>query len=387
MMDAEGSRPEPPRTVVHLDWLDGMKGIAILWIAFFHAFSFLGGSDGRFPSPLADGYVAKSWGACAPASAVAALLCGLETFAAAFGQLGFHAVAVFLVLSGFGLSYSLAKTGEPPNGWIGWYRSRLLRLFPMYWVAHLVYLILPFQARYEPIDYRFALSFLGDRVWPVDMIFYYFNPALWYFGLLLELYAVFPALFWLLKKAGVGGFLVSSAIATVGCRYVLLCVWPVNGYYVQGAFFVCRLWEFALGMAVGFVYRTNGERVERWLFSLAALAAGIVLYTLGLYSYGRLWSYCFTDALIGTGLFVILARVARSLATVPGVGALLAIVGVYSYGLYLLHQPFVLYFAARMLELSTPRFVMASVALIAVLAAASMVIERWVNRIAQRALR
>ena len=374
------------RVAARLDWLDGMKGISILWIAYFHAFNFICGPDARFPSALSEGYVAKFWTACAPASAADELRCGLEAFGAAFGQLGFHAVAVFLVLSGFGLTYSLAKTGGPASGWIGWYRSRLLRLFPMYWVAHLVYLVFPFQARYEAIDYRFALSFLGDRVWPVDMIFYYFNPALWYFGLLLELYLVFPVLFRLLQRAGVGGFLALSALATFGCRYLLLCVWPVNGYYVQGAFFLARLWEFALGMALGLVYRRDGERVDRWLFSSATLGAGVVLYTLGLYSYGELWSYSFTDALIGTGLSIILARVARTCEAVHGLGALLATVGVYSYGLYLLHQPFVLYFAERVRPTSTPRFVASTCALIAVLAIASMAIERAVNRLTQRVL-
>jgi peptidoglycan/LPS O-acetylase OafA/YrhL len=385
-MGAERSHPQPERAIARLEWLDGMKGISIVWIVFFHAFNFLGGRDGRFPSPLSEGYVAKFWAECAPASAMGELRCGLEAFAAAVPQLGFHAVAVFIVLSGFGLTYSLAKTGGPANGWIGWYRSRLLRLFPMYWLAHLVYLAVPFQARYEPIDYRFPLSFLGDRVWPVDMIFYYFNPALWYFGLLLQLYLVFPILFWLLQKAGVGGFLVFSAIATFVCRYLLLCVWPVDGNYVQGAFFLCRLWEFALGMAVGLVYRRDGERVERWLFSSAALVGGVALYTLGLYSYEELWSYSFTDGLIGTGLSIILAHVARTSELLPRLGSLLATVGVYSYGLYLLHQPFVLYFAERIRHASTPRFVAAICALIVVLATTSMALERGVNRLTQRTL-
>ena len=29
------------RATIRLDWLDGMKGISILWIVFFHAFSLL----------------------------------------------------------------------------------------------------------------------------------------------------------------------------------------------------------------------------------------------------------------------------------------------------------------------------------------------------------
>ena len=372
------------RPTVRLQWIDGMKGISILWIAFFHGFNFLGGS--RFPRPLSDGYLAAMYRSCRPTTWLGEIGCALESFGVAFGQLGYHAVAVFLVLSGFGLTYSLAKTAEPPNGWIGWYRSRLLRLFPMYWIAHLVYLVSPFQARYEPIDYHFALSFFGDRIWPLDMIFYYFNPALWYFGLLLELYVVFPLLFRLLRGMGVVPFLLVCAAATFASRYLLLCVWPVNGYWVQGAFFMARLWEFALGMAMGIVARGSPEALGRWVFSPAVFVVGALLYTLGLYSYEALWSYTFTDALIGTGLAIVLAHVARGCERVHSLGAALATVGTYSYGLYLLHQPYVLYVAARVQSLPTPTFVAAIVSLIAVLTLAAMTIERRVNQLTQWAL-
>ena len=384
MSDIYGAPMAAERPSIRLQWIDGMKGISILWIAFFHGFSFLGGS--RFPSPLSEGYLAGMRRSCAPASWLGEIGCALEAFGAAVGQLGFHAVSVFLVLSGFGLTYSLAKTGEPPNGWIGWYRSRLLRLFPMYWVAHLVYLVSPFQARYEATDYRFLLSFLGDRIWPLEMIFYYFNPALWYFGLLLELYLVFPLLFRLLQRAGVARFLLVCGAATFASRYVLLCVWPVNGYWVQGAFFVPRLWEFALGMAMGLVARESPESAGRRLFSPVVLLGGAVLYTLGLYSYGAVWSYTFTDALIGAGLAIMLAHVARGCERVHALGAALATVGVYSYGLYLLHQPFVLYVGTRAQPLSTQAFVAVIAALIAVLTLASMAIERRVNQLTQWAL-
>jgi peptidoglycan/LPS O-acetylase OafA/YrhL len=247
-------------------------------------------------------------------------------------------------------------------------------------------LVSPFQARYEPIDYRFALSFFGDRIWPLDMIFYYFNPALWYFGLLLELYVVFPLLFRLLRGIGVVPFLLVCAAATFASRYLLLCVWPVNGYWVQGAFFMARLWEFALGMAMGIVARGSPEALGRWVFSPAVFVVGALLYTLGLYSYEALWSYTFTDALIGTGLAIVLAHVARGCERVHSLGAALATVGTYSYGLYLLHQPYVLYVAARVQSLPTPTFVAAIVSLIAVLTLAAMTIERRVNQLTQWAL-
>jgi peptidoglycan/LPS O-acetylase OafA/YrhL len=304
----------------------------------------------------------------------------------AISSVGFHAVAVFLVLSGFGLTYSLAKTGEPEDGWLGWYRGRLLRLFPMYWLAHIIYLISPFVARFEPVDYRFILSFLGDRVYPVDMIFFYINPAWWYFGLLVELYLVFPLLFRLLQKLGPTWFLVVCAAVTIISRYLLLLVLSAHGYYVQGAFFGARLWEFALGMVLGLLYRRSPSDADQRLFSFPAIASGIGLYVLGLYSYANSTTYILNDALIGTGLFVILAHIARWCDLLPRLGGTLAYVGAFSYGLYLLHQPYVIYFAILMREMNEWLFSLLAWVIIAIIACLAIPLERYVNQLTSRVL-
>src|SRR5215510_3633210 len=249
MANATPMAPASPR----LSWLDGMKGISILWIAFFHFFGTY--TNGYYPNPLGPHYLSSFISQCAPSSLLGTAGCIAQGFLVAIAQYGFHAVSVFLVLSGFGLTYSLARTGEPEGGWLGWYRGRVLRLFPMYWLAHIVYLVSPFIARPEPLDYRFLLSFLGDRIYPVDMIFFYANPALWYFGLLLELYLVFPVLFRLLQKLGVTWFLVLCGLETLLSRYLLLYVISASGNYLLGAFFGTRLWEFAAGMALGLLFR------------------------------------------------------------------------------------------------------------------------------------
>lgn len=367
-----------------LTWLDGMKGISILWIAFFHFFGTY--ANHRFPDPLAPHYFSSFVSQCAPSSTLGTLGCIAQGIFVAVSLVGFHAVAVFLVLSGFGLTYSLARVGEPEGGWSGWYRGRLLRLFPMYWLAHLIYLVSPFVARLEPLDYRFVLSFLGDRIYPVDMIFFYINPAWWYFGLLLELYLVFPILFRLLQKLGVTWFLILCGVATLVSRYLLLCVIGADGNYVQGAFFGARLWEFAAGMALGWLYRRQHAVTEERLFTGWTFLAGVVLYILGLYSYATTFSYTVTDPLIGTGLFIILAHVALWSALLPRVAGVLAYVGAFSYGLYLLHQPYVIYFGERMRDLSMPVFTILAFGIIALLTSATIPLERYVNQLTSRVL-
>ncbi|MFO1112610.1 MAG: acyltransferase family protein [Rhodospirillales bacterium] len=51
-----------------------------------------------------------------------------------FALAGDQGVALFIILSGFGLTWSLSKK---PAGWGGFLRRRLARIYPEYWMAHL----------------------------------------------------------------------------------------------------------------------------------------------------------------------------------------------------------------------------------------------------------
>jgi peptidoglycan/LPS O-acetylase OafA/YrhL len=367
-----------------LRWLDGIKGLAILWIAYFHCFETY--NNRRLPSPLGADYFGRFLHQAEPVGFLATVLCVGKAAFAGIAGVGFHAVGVFIVMSGFGLSYSLARTRGPRNGWRGWYRSRLVRLFPVYWAAHLLYLVSPFVAHLEPLDYRFVLSFLGDRVWPIYYIFYYLNPAWWYFGLILELYIVFPLLYMLMRKLGPAWFMTFAIVETIVSRYVLMVMLHASGYYLLGAFFGCRLWEFALGMVIGHAYRDERARIDGILFSWSGLFAGIAIYTAGLYSFPHVLTYTMTDGLIGTGLFVILAQIAWAARRLTRIDAALAYAGVYSYGFYLVHQPYAIYFGERVRSLNLSEFTLAAIPVIAIIAIGSSWFERAVNAIANRLL-
>ncbi len=257
----------------------------------------------------------------------------------------------------------------------------------MYWAAHLLYLVSPLEARLEPVDHRFLLSFIGDRIYPIYTMFYYLNPAWWYFGLILELYLVVPLLWILMKRVGTGWFLVICAAETIISRYLILFVLQTSGFYLLGAFFGCRLWEFALGMVLGVWYWQDREWVYNQLFSSRTLLAGIVIYTLGLYSYESSLAYTLTDALIGTGLFVILAHLAMALRHLPKLEATIAYVGVFSYGFYLIHQPYVIRFGEWARGWPMPVFAVAAMIPLSMLAFAASHLDRWVNAITDRFLR
>ena len=377
-MASEIQSPASVAAAGRFQWIDAVKGISILWIAFFHLFKEY--SAGRFPIPWRPLYFATFLHQCAPSSAIAAFACIGRAIFVAIAMVGFHAVGVFVVMSGFGLTYSIAKTGNPEHGWRGWYRSRVVRLFPVYWAAHLIYLISPFEARYDPIDYRFILSFLGDRVYPFDII-EYLNPAWWYFGLILELYLIFPLLFRLLQKVGARWFLLICAAETIAIRSILLFnVIRLSGMVIT-AFCGCRLWEFGFGMVIGLWYRQNQAWMDKRLFSGSAFTGGVALYGAAFYGYHSTFTYIFVDALVGTGLFVILAQIAQQSRRIPRVGTAAAYLGAYSYGLYLLHQPYATYFGDRMRGVPMPEFVVVAAVLITILAVASSYLERAINHL------
>ncbi|MER3469007.1 MAG: hypothetical protein C4314_03320, partial [Thermoflexus sp.] len=61
------------------------------------------------------------------------------------------------------------------------YMRRFLRLFPLYWVGHLFFLIfnnLSGWRPFSPLDPRFALSLLGLRFLPD--VFHFISPAWWF---------------------------------------------------------------------------------------------------------------------------------------------------------------------------------------------------------------
>lgn len=373
--------PPQPAKASRLDWIDATRGFSILWIAYFHFF--ITWANGRLPWPFNPAYFSLYTEQCGVTSFAGQIGCDAEALFVAFSQLGSQAVGVFLLLSGFGLVYALGASGRPAGRWRGWYRHRLLRLFPMYWMAHFVYLVSPFVKRTDPLDWRFLASFLGNRIWPPEL-FYYLNPAWWFFGLILQLYLVFPVLLAALNRLGPIAFVVACALFTIASRAMLLFVLEANGNFVQGAFFGSRLWEFGAGMSLGFLLRHHREQTLEWVLGLPGLLAGVVLYVLGFLSYRPGFSYTCTDGLIGTGLFLLLAHLNQLLLLVPGLRKPLVLLGVYSYGLYLLHEPYVLYFGERLRELPLWSFVATTIPILAVIAVASGLLEKLVNDATQR---
>ncbi len=354
-----------------LVWLDVAKGLAILFVVYFHFFTTYF-EHGTLPP--------SDWSNLAAGVVTFFRLAWLQV-----SGLGFHAVGVFITLSGWALMESTmrkAAAGRVP--WGAWYFARFVRLYPMYWVAHLVYLVSPFVARLEPVDSRIVMSLLGLRFVDITMNFMYLNAAWWYFAMLIQLVLIFPLLFFAARKFGPWTFLLTASALGFFARYLMLIVYPQNGLWVLGGFAICRLPEFALGMALGMWHCRSPERAERFLLGGAGLLAGVLLYPAALQLYHNGYTYIFVDFATGGCCFLVIVGLAGIISRVASLAKIIALVGAYSYGIFLVHQPYVIWLGLRIREQPIWMFLLTAAATLAVMSAWGIVLEKATNALVNR---
>ncbi len=331
---------EPTVSSGRIEWLGILRGICSLWIVYYHLYTpFATGTGGRLPpldanwlNALVERY--QGFGHGFWSSVLAAKHDVIAT-------MSLHAVGIFILLSGFGLAASLLRRGHDAPSWSGWYRARFFRLYPFLWFAHILFLVVPFVWRPEPVDFRFLISLTGVRAWPMDTLFFYANPSWWFFWLIIQLYAVFPLLWLLLTRTSPAVFLSVTVGLSLLSRYWLLfhCQSGDVGYLLTGGIFLPRLGEFAMGMALARFAHARSATVFSFFRRNIVTFSGVAIYALGFWCYSHLATYVFVDLVATLGLFLLASRVAILLAKIPIVARWLAFAGSVSLSTFLLHQP------------------------------------------------
>jgi peptidoglycan/LPS O-acetylase OafA/YrhL len=327
-----------------LDWVEWIKAIALIWIFLNHVAERIFGypwiSNPNLDWPSLSDRIAQlapvqgyGWG---------------DVFVNLFRYLGWfgdQGVQLFLIMSGFGLTWGLLARGQTaPISIKDFYFRRLARIYPLWWGAHILFFVVwLFLGRGLALtEIESWISFVGLRVTPTT--FYYFSPAWWYFALILQLYLVFPLLWEGLRRWGALRFLlVSSAVAFVIRGIGLLVLTDYLDVWQRGGIFITRLPEFAFGMALAAWLYTDRENVEKKLTSPWAITASLGVYALGLVFSLSLVGMTLGPFFLGTSAFLLFYNlVVRILARIPRWLALVGIwIGLHSYSLYLVHHPVV----------------------------------------------
>lgn len=307
---------------------------------------------------------------------------------------GWQGVHIFIVLSGFGLTYScLKKTGI--ISWKQWYLKRAERILPTYWLVSLcgflimlcLYIFTKHEVAVNKKDYiiDLLLNILLLKNLSVQRIFSPPNDPLWFIPLLIGFYLVFPWLYHLILKYKTikGSLLVLLAVAVIEFVYRAISIYyfdgapigyeqhlikglsvfplkPLNNipntfflfpFQLQAPFglFLSRIAEFTLGMLGAKILVQNSQKFHDTFINYRLGLVGVFIWIAG-YTlvFTRLWTWIFADLIIAIGIVlavVNLAWIFQNRFTFLFIK--LGQIGAYSYYIFLTHGVFIYLFFER----------------------------------------
>lgn len=310
-----------PTLQSRLYWIDYTKGLAILAIVIFHFFQ-------NYPDRINLVTILDRNGA----------------------RLGFAAVDIFFVIAGFNTSYSLAaiaqkNLAEPvKTNWKLWLKKRLFRLYPTYWLAIalscLIFYLFGVIKIKSFVD--FILIIIG---FPGYARFKTLNPGFWFFSVILQAYLVMPLIFYISKSK-------PQKIITLGLLIGILtklaCFVVDNksglfGFLLQNNFLGSYFFQLSLGIYWGFIYysQQSFRKVDVTITSFV-FAIGIAIYLVMDLSKRDILYMLGFDMVFTPFFLIALSWLFGGLSKRDWASyglKLLALAGVYSYQIYLIHQP------------------------------------------------
>lgn len=227
--------------------------------------------------------------------------------------IGGRAVIFFYIVSGFLISYALHEKYQPTTaGTLAFFRSRFLRIFPLWWILLIACLVIdkppwPQGHSLEVLvpsvlfgtDWLIAFWTYPTRYWGVLP---YGAGIGWTLGAELTFYLIAP---WVLRSSRTA-LALTVASALVRLAVAILLPLDDNGLYVTWGyfFFPAMLVFFMLGYYANMMSRAFPLGTMN---SIAALALAALFSWLDPFFIGSVWSYlsclCFATAL--PGLFAV----------------------------------------------------------------------------------
>ena len=239
-----------------LDVIDGLRGIAILIVVFYHAWLVTGQ---RFEVQ------------------VSGLTLGVQTFV----MTGFLGVDLFFFLSGFCLFYPYARRhfeGRAPQPLLEYARRRALKIVPSYLVALTIF-TLPFHDHFAS-----WIAALGNYVAHVFFIHPFFETTfdsisgpLWTLGIEVQFYLIFPVIAYVVRSWPIRGYLGVLLVAEL-YRLALIETGHDDAFYPVNqlpAFLVVFVGGMVAAYAVVWA-RTNVPDLNRYRRALTAGSIGAV---------------------------------------------------------------------------------------------------------------
>jgi peptidoglycan/LPS O-acetylase OafA/YrhL len=334
---------DSPVRLPKLRWIDRMKAIALLWIMLNHVIEPIFG-------PILSGWPTKDWPPLAARLAqLQPLNLGIWSIPVNgiryLGWLGDQGVALFIILSGFGLTWGvLQRYGRGDLPIRAFLSRRLSRLYPMWWVLHAVFIAMwcVTGQGLALTDMRSYVSISGLRLLPNS--FFYFEPSWWFVTLLIQLYCAYPLLWYGLRRWGAWRLLMVSCGLGWVLRAIGFFYLPQHmNLWHPGLIFLCRLPEFSLGIALAVWFSQYPSQVKRLLQHRFTLAITLIIYGLGLLLSITRFGNIFVPFVLGlSGCTLLYLILQKSESLINRQGRWLDWVGQHSYSIYLIHNPIML---------------------------------------------
>jgi len=364
-------------------WLDLIKAIALMGIFFNHIVERIFG----YPEIANPG---ANWPAFSERLAQLRPLAkfgiwntplNLLRYAGWFGE---HGVELFLVASGFGLTWGLiARHGNTSLPLRSFYRRRAERIYPLWWGTHLLFMALWLMIGWglsmaNPDTY---MSMIGIRLTP--SLLYYFAPAWWYIGLLLQLYLIYPLLWEALRRWGPLMLLIGSCILAFAARAIgSLIFTEYLDAWLRGAIFITRLPEFVFGISLAAWMYRDPEQTDSRLRAPSALILAIAACVLSFPLALTLPGMTVVPFFLGAGLLVVLYSVLGGIKRREAYGVRFGVwIGRHSYSLYLIHHPLILLLIPAGLSISARSALVGTFLVILVMIVGAVTLEWVVDKI------
>jgi peptidoglycan/LPS O-acetylase OafA/YrhL len=343
------------------------------------------------------------------------------------GWFGWQGVHIFIVLSGFGLTYSCLRRGKKIS-WKEWYTKRFKKILPAYWMTCLLgYTVMVGIHLLDGRNLLDALSF------PKRLLFFELtllknfsyetvvtgpNVSLWFVPFIISFYLAFPWVYKLIsQRKTLGGLLIIvSGIALIEFVYRAIAInwldgspigyqsfgylFPVLGvplnrlpdistipFQGEAAFslFPARIGEFAVGMLAAMLFFQNRQSVQSVTLNIWAGVLGFLIWIAGnALLYTGFWGWVFADFVIAIGLTLwVINLAALCFRAFPVLFKKLSQLGIWSYYIFLCHFVFIYLFVLDLPERIsgnlTPDFYGEVHGLIMVFAIAASLVGTWLT--------
>ncbi len=306
-----------PNKNTHFLAADLLRGIAIISVVVYHAFTILFGTF-------------VPWNGWTRNFAEAPSRTLLFCYPVSFGWAG---VSLFFVLSGFCIHLSFLRSRAFSTGHFFW--NRFWRIVPAYFVALVAFSVLGRLA----LDNRSGVEqFVSHLLFLHDFFndtFQGINPSFWSIATEVQLYIMFPALLWIRRRNGIEGCLVFTLGLGLAWRLFAAMRWGLPDWMASPGFSspLVTWFDWTLGAYVAERLGQSRVAFTRRPLWLALSLAALVISSF----YKPLTVFGFSLAAIASAIVLdwsVWADIRQTVVTRS-----LGFVGTVSYSLYLWHQP------------------------------------------------